>query len=375
MPFSVTSSEITLKGKNRKFFESVLGRNIHASLEGCGAVSVTKKGTSRFLVSAGQEGKAVLSLQKVFGVDTISIVEEVPLDMEKIREKAVSHCPQLKGKKIRVQSKRSNKKFSFESQQINSLIGKDLVECGCTVDLRNPDETVYIDILENSALVSLVRIKGPGGLPVGTSGRVLSLISGGIDSPVASWLMMKRGCKMDFLHMHAFQKEPRDSKIIRLVEQLRDYYPGKIRVYMAPYSEFYKKSMSLPANTELVLFRRFLYKVANMIAGKRRCKGIVTGDSLGQVASQTIQSILLTHDASSLPVFRPLVAFNKDETVRLAEKIGTYQTSLEPYKDCCSLVTQKSPATNLKPDQLKKLEEPLEGAVRNTVKSTEIIEV
>jgi len=350
---AVTSSEITLKGRNRRFFETILMKNIQASL---GQAKISKKGTSRFLISAdGDEDEVRGSLEKVFGVDTISFPIEVPLDIRKIEDAALSYG--IRKKSIRVHTRRSSKKFPMTSAQVNNVIGKGLVDSGCTVDLDNPDETVFIDILDKSALVSTGKTKGLGGLPVGSSGKVLSLLSGGIDSPVASWLMMKRGCTVDFLHMHPFKsnKDVRKSKIMEIAEKLREYSPQKMRIFVVPYTEFYKKTLSTDSKKEMVIFRRFLLRLADRLARRKKHKGIVMGDSIGQVASQTLDNIMAVNDASRFPVFRPLVSFNKNEIVDLAMKIGTYEPSIKEYKDCCSLVAGTG-ATNLGLQALKKIE-------------------
>lgn len=371
---AVTSSEITLKGRNRGFFETILKKNLQASL---GQATVSKKGTSRFLISVNADEEEVRgSLEKVFGVDTISFPAEVPLDIRKIEETALSYG--ITNKSIRVHTRRSSKKFSMTSAQVNNVIGKALVDSGCTVDLDNPDETVFIDILDKSALISTGKTKGPGGLPVGSSGKVLSLLSGGIDSPVASWLMMKRGCTVDFLHMHSFKsnKDVRKSKIMEIAEKLREYSPRKMRIFAVPYTEFYKKTLSTDSKKEMVIFRRFLLRLANRIARRKKHKGIVMGDSIGQVASQTLDNIMAANDASHLPVFRPLVSFNKNEIVDLAVKIGTYEASIKEYKDCCSLVAGTG-ATNLGLRTVKKIEEEMniEELADRTLGLCEIIEV
>jgi thiamine biosynthesis protein ThiI len=369
---AVTSSEITLKGKNRRYFENCLMRNIRAMLSGFQDVTVTRKGTSRFLISADAgENELREALQKVFGVDRISFPREAKLSMDDIQDTVLSFG--LTSRKIRVQAKRSDKKFPMNSQQVNVVIGKALVDSGCSVDLDDPEDTIYIDILEDRALVSLDKARGLGGLPVGTSGRVLSLLSGGIDSPVASWLMMKRGCSLDFLHVHSFEKDVRESKVVSLAERLRQYSPKPIKLFMASYDEFYKASLTMDPKLELVLFRRFLLKLANRVARRRKHKGIVTGDSIGQVASQTLDNLMLIDSASHLPVFRPLVSFNKDEIVERAIRIGTYEKSIEPYKDCCSLVSSRRPTIDVKHWEMGDKDEMLGEIVEKTFKGMDVI--
>jgi thiamine biosynthesis protein ThiI len=278
-----------------------------------------------------------------------------------------------------VETKRSDKTFPLKSQQINEKVGAALVKAGCTVDLENPERTIFIDVLESEALISFEKIKGPGGLPVGSSGRMISLLSGGIDSPVSSWLMMKRGCEVDFLHLHQFpdNKDVGKSKMVRILRTLREYSPKKLRMFAVPYTEFYKKTLSMEPRNELVVFRRFIIHLANRLAKEHGYHGIITGDSIGQVASQTAENLLATDEASQLPVYRPLIGFNKQEIVDLAMKIGTYEASIEPYKDCCSLVAHKSPCTRVPLCIAKRMEDEIriDEVVERSLKQIEIIEI
>ncbi|MBU0591610.1 tRNA 4-thiouridine(8) synthase ThiI [Candidatus Micrarchaeota archaeon] len=373
---NIHCSEILLKGKNQRFFEDILLGNIKSALSEFGDVRpVSKRG--RILVSVSDEVRAKQKLMSVFGVDSILI--SVKCDREHIIEKVLSMADSFKGKSIRVHTKRCDKRFNLTSQQVNQIVGKALVEHGCSVDLDNPEHTVFIEILGDCALISFEKTKCFGGLPVGSSGPVLSLLSGGIDSPVSSWMMMKRGCSVDFMHMHQFSsaKQPEISKIKDLVSAILPYSPVKMRLYLMPYVEFYKKSLSINQKNELVIFRRFLLRIANKLAEKHGYRGLVTGDSLGQVASQTLDNLFVTNEVSHYPVFRPLIAFNKQEIIDLAEKIGTYKISIQEYKDCCSLVAYKNPSTKAKLDFVKSTEDKIDidGIVDKTLNLCEIIDI
>jgi len=363
--YSAVFSEITLKGKNRRFFQDTLLRNI--------ALDARIKG-ARVLVNSDDQAVRK-KLTRTFGIDIASQSISVKLDLEEIKKVVLSR--DFTGKSIRVNTKRNNKKFPMNSQRVNEMIGAGLVDAGATVNRTNPDQNIYIEILEDQVLVSFEKFKCPGGLPVGSSGKVLSLLSGGIDSPVSSWLLMKRGCTVDFLHLHSFaeNKDVQDSKIMKIMKSLKEYHPPKMRLIVAPYSEFYKKSLSLNPRNELVVFRRFLLRLANDLAKEH--KAIVTGDSLGQVASQTLDNINTTNEVSELPVFRPLISFNKQEIVDLSKEIGFYKTSIEPYKDCCSLVAHKSPSTKVKLPDAKKIEDEMniEKVVEKTVELCDVIEI
>ncbi|MFZ5501315.1 MAG: tRNA sulfurtransferase, partial [Candidatus Micrarchaeota archaeon] len=286
---------------------------------------------------------------------------------------------ELKGKKIRVSAKRSDKSFPMGSQDINRVIGASLVEAGCGVDLKNPEATVFIEILPGRALISTEKIRGPGGLPVGSSGKLLSLLSGGIDSPVSSWLMMKRGCTVDLLHLHQSpqNKDVLDTKMKGTVAAIARYSPKPMRFYAAPYTEFYKKSMEMRPRIELVLFRRFLLLLSNRLAKEHGYLGVVTGDSVGQVASQTLENLFATDEAASIPVYRPLSGLNKQEIIDLSLRIGTYDLSIQPYKDCCSLVANKNPSTKVPLDLAKEAEEEIgmDAIVEKTLEKTEIFDI
>lgn len=381
MLLSVSSSEIILKGRNRARFERLLARNLRAALAPLGDFRVAVD-WGRFIVAAdgGFDSEAAASAAaRTFGVDTVSVCYDSPLDIKEIERTVLSHSSGLPGHSIRVETKRADKGYPLSSQRVNEIIGRALVELGCTVDLDNPERTIFIDILRDKALVSCGRIRGPGGLPVGSGGKVLSLLSGGIDSPVASWMMMKRGCSVDFLHMHTSprKEDVLASKIIELARRVRSYAPASATLFLAPYTEFYKATASVEPSCELVVFRRFLLRLAGAIAAKHGHKGIVTGDSLGQVASQTLDNMLATDEAAGLPVFRPLVAFNKQEIVDLAEKIGTYKASILPYKDCCSLVANRHPSTSVPLEKVKRIEGEIDiqKIVEKTLAETESVEI
>ncbi|MFH0885113.1 MAG: tRNA uracil 4-sulfurtransferase ThiI [Candidatus Micrarchaeota archaeon] len=380
MLISVVYSEIMMKGGNRRHFESLLINNILASLKG--EKFKVRKGPGRILLSSdvfNDMPVAREAISRTFGVDYVSFPQRAKADIVAIIDAVMTRSPALKGKAIRVDTKRSDKGFPLTSPQVNSIVGKALVESGSTVDLDNPDTTISIEILPKEALIFTERFKGPSGLPVGSSGKILSLLSGGIDSPVSSWMMMKRGCVVDFLHLHSSpdNRDVIDSKMKRILKLLRDYSPAPLRIHVAPYTEFYKASMSVNPKIELVVFRRFLFHLANALAKEHGYKGVVSGDSVGQVASQTIDNIFSSDEASTIPVFRPLAGLNKQEIIDLAMKIGTFAPSIEPYKDCCSLVAQKKPSTRVALEEAKKAEEEITimRIVEKTLAESEVFEI
>jgi thiamine biosynthesis protein ThiI len=371
MLYSLVYSEIILKGKNRKTFQNALLKNIRLAL---GDVSFRKSG-GRLLIETPSDDyeKELEVFGRIFGIDYASPVFPVSKDVAAITELLSKHT--FKGK-ICVKTKRADKDFPKSSEQVNREVGQYLVDRGASVDLKNPDQIIFIDILDNHALVYFQKMRCFGGLPVGSGGRVLSLLSGGIDSPVASWFMMKRGCTVDFLHLHnlASNSDVEKSKISRITERLKTYHQPRMRLFIAPYTEFYKATMSLGGRRELVVFRRFMLRLANAIAAEHRAKALVTGDSLGQVASQTLDNLCATDDASSIPVLRPLIGYNKQEIIDLSIKLGLYDD--ERYRDCCSLAAHSSPSTKVKKEAARNIEKKLEveKIVEKTMKQTDVIE-
>jgi thiamine biosynthesis protein ThiI len=318
--------EIGTKGGNRRVFEASLRRNILSALGPLGEVRV-KMVDNRFFVLLPDEKvpAAKLSLAKVFGIVWFAQVEAVPLSYAEIRETAIRVLAGVpKEMSFRVSVRRPNKSFEMTSQELARKLGEDIIErLGLGVNLSAPDVTLSVDLISEEALVYREHLKGPGGLPVGVSGRVLHLLSGGIDSPVAAWLMMKRGCKPVYVHFYvAPGPEPiLGSKIGELVRMLSEFEP--------------------------IVFRRFMRMVAERLASALEFPAISTGDNLAQVASQTLQNMACIDSGGSLPTLRPLLGYDKDEIIQLARQVGTYETSILDYKDCCSIVS-RHPRTRMK---------------------------
>jgi thiamine biosynthesis protein ThiI len=252
---------------------------------------------------------------------------------------------------------RGNKLLPFASPELASELGQAIRDQTPwqRVDLKNPDLTFHLDLRCAATFLYADKLRGPGGLPVGTSGRVLALLSGGIDSPVAAYLMAKRGCRVDFLHFTAASpRQEEGSKVWRLATRLSRSTLAS-RLFIAPYVHFDLALMREKVEFELVLFRRFMARVAQTLARQLRARALVSGDTLSQVASQTMANLVSTSRAVDLPILRPLIAFDKEETIALAQKIGTYSLSIEPYKDCCALISG-SPKTRSHHERLVQLE-------------------
>lgn len=378
----VHHSEIALKGMNRSKFESILAKSIRNKLKELNVEEVRRTQT-RIVVRLRNDElipKAISSIKKVFGVKWFTVAEECEEDINKIKDTIFSLCTNLLSEDVsfRVVAKRADKSFSLNSMQIEKEIGAFLMnKFKAKVDLKNPMRKIYIEVTRGKSYVYLEKIQGPGGLPIGVAGKLISLISGGIDSPVASWLAMKRGAQLVYLHFHPYEDSEAvvNSKIKELILLLSEWGSSR-KLYLASSSEFLLRSVSLSMpEYNLHLFKKLMFRVAEEIAKRENAKGIVTGDSLSQKASQTLEAMRVTDTGISLPIIRPLLGYDKDETVNLAQKIGTYELSIKEYKDCCSLMA-KHPVTKPDYNTFVKLEKEinLEEVVKETLKNVEVIE-
>ncbi len=347
--------ELSLKGRNRDLFEIRLKDNIEAATGGR-----VKRFRGRFVLNGGNPDK----LEDIFGISWFAEALIVDKDLDSISRVTLDEV----GKRNQslpsfgIYVKRSDKAFPYDSVETAKIIGNQVVtQYGLKVDLKNPGLSVFIEIADE-VYIYFRKYQGLKGLPVGVSGKVLSLLSGGIDSPVASYLMMKRGCTVHYLHFHVFSENEyvKNTKMAQILSRLGKFQK-EYTLYLAPYYLF-ETEMLREINTkghELVLFRRFMVKVAERLAIKNGCKALVTGDSLGQVASQTLDNIAEVSSAVTLPLFQPLISYDKQEIVDLAKKIGTYEDSIVSYKDCCSIVSS-NPRTRANRRYIKELEEQID---------------
>jgi len=343
--------EISLKGRNRALFEIKLKDNIEAAAGG-----KVKRYRGRFVLEGGNEER----LKDVFGISWFAQAFKVDKDIESLKLASLNEIARrVEGKSsFGVFVRRSDKSFPHTSPEVAEIIGGEINDkYDIKVDLKAPELSLYIEIADE-AYIYFNKNQGLRGFPVDVSGKVLSLLSGGIDSPVASYLMMKRGCGVDFLHFHVFSDNEyvKETKMARILRRL-DAYQIEYNTYLAPYYPF-ETQILMAGSTgghELVLFRRFMVKVAERIAARNGCKALVTGDSLGQVASQTMDNIAEVNSAVSLPIFQPLISYDKQEIVDLAKRIGTYEDSIAVYKDCCSIVSS-NPRTRANRRRMRELE-------------------
>ncbi len=343
-------AEIGTKGNNRGFFESHLERNLVEKLEPLGRFKVERH-DQRLLVSNRDDpeslGGAMAVLKEVFGVAWIARVVECPLDYASVKSAAVNELNKLKeasnASTFRVTAKRSNKSYELSSQQMAVKLGDDLKNAtGLEVDLSSPQGTIFVDILSDRILLHTSKERGPGGLPVGVTGKVVHLLSGGIDSPVAAWLMMKRGCDLTYVHFFVAPNAEQilETKMASLLKTLSRFGIGGGRLILVPFTDYQVATRDLRPEYEPVVFRHFMRIVAEKVAQRVGAIATSTGDNLGQVASQTLYNLACIDAGSSMPTLRPVVGYDKSEIVKLAEEIGTYEESIADYKDCCSIVSR-----------------------------------
>lgn len=397
MPQSVSNtlivrySEITLKGRNRPQFEKQLSDNVKRHLKSHGRFRV-RRGQARLLVEWEDDPAlgptvAVDILRGLPGIVNLSVAELAPREPEPLTEAVLAHVAGRlaewppRGERalsFRVKASRKDKRYPIGSMALASQLGAAILDRfeGLRVDLDHPDFTVWVEIWEERAAIYGEKIPGPGGLAVGSSGKTICLLSGGIDSPVAAYRMMTRGSPVVFLNFHSFPfiGEKSKEKIHDLVRFLARYQP-RSRLYVAPFARAQEAIRDhCPAPARTVLYRRMMNRVANRIAEKEGALALVTGESLGQVASQTLENIRAIEETAAFPVLQPLIGMAKQEIVATGRKIGTYPISIRPYPDCCTLFQPKNPMTRAKPDRLAAWEAglPIEELVAESVANAEV---
>jgi len=352
MLFVAHYSEVALKGNNRPEFIRALRRGINRALGGVEHSVTYSEG--RFIIEAGAEEPEVAKrLSNVFGITWFAPVKVVPAEYPQILEGVLGTSAAPDARTFRIAVRRVDKAFPTSSQELAAKLGAEVVKMtGKTVNLSNPDLSVHVDIVRGKAFIYSSKLKGPGGLPLGTAGRVMHLFSGGIDSPVAAWLLMKRGTRPVYLHFYLAPTPEAavESKITKLVKVL-SAYEGKSTLVLVPFAEYQLATAGAPGELEPSLFRRFMRMTAEGLAPRFDAKGISTGDSLSQAASQTLWNIASFDEGSTLPILRPLLTYDKDEIVGLARRIGTYDLSLEEYRDCCAIIT-RHPRTRVKGEEV-----------------------
>ena len=343
--------EITLKGDNRRYFERQLMKNVRAVLTGLLPPSAVGGGYGRFVIHLEEESevdKIVERLSFVFGLANICVGVEVEQNLDVFCETAKKLLEGVSFKTIRVHTNRSDKKFPHRSMEVNAKVGEVLCNhFNVRANLKEPDETIFIEIADNSAYVYRSKLKGAGGLPSGVSGKVVSLLSAGFDSPVASWKIMKRGASVIFVHFHSMPYTSQQSiDQVRQITEVLTKYQLQSKLYLVPFADLQNEIvLQTPQPLRIILYRRFMVRIAEEIARREKAEALVTGEAVGQVASQTLRNIRNIETAVTLPILRPLSGTDKEETMALARKIGTHDISKEPYDDCCSFLAPRKPET------------------------------
>ena len=386
--FLIKYGEIAIKGKNRFMFEDALMRQIRFAIKPGGDFDVRKESGRMFVEGNGEfdYDEAVEALQKVFGIVGICpmVVEETK-DIDHLRKTVLAFIDEqypVKDFTFKVHARRGDKQFPMTSMELNMDIGEKLLDAfeGLKVDVHHPDVMVNIEVRKYIYIYSQ-EIKGPGGMPVGTNGRAMLLLSGGIDSPVAGYMIAKRGVRIDATYFHAppYTSERAKQKVVDLAKIVAQY-AGPIDLHVVNFTDIQLAIYEKCPHDELtIIMRRYMMKIAEHFAKEREDLALITGESIGQVASQTIHNLAITNEVCELPVFRPCIGMDKQEIVDIAEKIGTFETSIQPFEDCCTIFVAKHPVTKGNLKRIQKSEEHLKDVIDDLMKeaidTTEVIHV
>ncbi len=383
----VRYGEIILKGLNRPVFEEKLVGNIKSAIYKFGKAKVSKSQGRIYIEPQDENYDFDLVLKKVikvFGVVSVSPVWKIDTDYEEIKANALKMAVELVEqngyKTFKVEAKRGNKRFPMQSPEICNDVGGYILENvpGLSVDVHNPDFIIFIEVRESSYVYSET-IKAYGGMPLGSNGKAMLLLSGGIDSPVAGWMMAKRGVELEAIHFYSYPytSERAKQKVIDLAKILAEYC-GKIHLHVVPFTEIQLAiNDNCPLEQLTVIMRRVMMMISEEIARKSNAMALITGESMGQVASQTMHALNCTNAAVNMPVFRPLIGMDKVEVVDIARKIETFETSVLPYEDCCTVFVAKHPQTKPKLDRIIQSESNVdfEPLIKTAVENTEVIVV
>ena len=352
--FLLKLGEVVLKGLNRRSFEDKLVSNVRWRLKKHGSFHVYVRQSTIYVEPQKDDcdmEAAWQACRQVFGVAALARAVPCEKTVEAIVETAKTYLADdfARARSFKVESKRADKQFYLNSIQISQTVGGELAEAfpNVTVDVRKPDLTVYVEIREKAAYVHAPSVAGAGGLPIGMGGHAVSLLSGGLDSPVSSWMIARRGVELEMVHFVSppYTSQQAQDKVLELA-QLLTAYCGRMIVHIVPFTEIQEEiRKNCPEEFFTIIMRRFMMRLAEAVARKAGAKALVTGESLGQVASQTMMALAATDDVAGMPVLRPLIGMDKVEIIRMARDIGTFDTSILPYEDCCTVFTPRHPAT------------------------------
>ncbi len=378
--------ELALKGRNRPYFEGRLVRHIRQALKGLGIVRVEPlHGRIRVVLKDEARWEPIRErLARVFGIANFSLNQAVALDLGKPDLELLKNAAgtMIEGKSFssfRVSTRRADKRFPLTSMDVDRALGAHIgALTGKKVDLSDPDLTIHVELMARHSYVAAGKEPGPGGMPTGVSGKVACLLSGGIDSPVAAYRMLQRGCKAIFVHFHGrpFVTRASEEKVREIAELLTRYQLYS-RLYLVPFGDIQRQIvLGAPAPLRVVLYRRLMIRIAEELARREKCWALVTGDSLGQVASQTPENLTVVEEAAGLPILRPLIGMDKLEITDQAQRIGTFETSIEPDQDCCKLFVPDHPSTRTGLDPIRKAERSLEidALIKQGLDKTELAE-
>lgn len=387
--FLIKYAEIGIKGRNRYLFEDALVHQIKFALKKCEGKFLIHKTQGRIYVDAESDfdyDEVVEHLQYVFGISGICPVVYVEDEgFEKLCDTVVTYMSDVypcRNKTFKVQARRARKDYPKESMEINMELGEVILNAfpEMKVDVHNPEILLNIEVREKIYIYS-EEIPGPGGMPVGTGGKAMLLLSGGIDSPVAGYMIAKRGVKIDAVYFHAppYTSERAKQKVVDLA-RIVSRYAGPIYLHVINFTDIQLYIHEKCPHEELtIIMRRYMMRIAEHIAGETGCLGLITGESIGQVASQTMGSLAATNEVCTLPVYRPLIGFDKQEIVEVSEKIGTFETSIQPFEDCCTIFVAKHPVTKPNLNVIRRhehnLDEKIEELVRTALETDEVIVV
>ena len=385
--FLIKYAEIGTKGKNRFMFEDALIKQIRFALrEVDGSFEVTKESGRIYVTAEGDYDydDTIEALKRVFGIaDICPMVQIDDRDYENLKKHVVEYMDKVSPDKnltFKVVARRGDKRYPVSSDQINRDMGEAILEAfpQMRVDVHNPDVLLRVEIRQKVNIFSLM-IPGPGGMPVGTNGKAMLLLSGGIDSPVAGYMIAKRGVKIDAVYFHAppYTSDRAKQKVVDLAK-LVARYSGPMDLHVVNFTDIQLYIYEKCPHEELtIIMRRYMMRIAQAIAEKNGAIGLITGESIGQVASQTLQSLAATNEVCTMPVYRPVIGFDKQEIVDVSEKIGTYETSIQPFEDCCTIFVAKHPVTkpniNVIRNSERHLEEKIDELVKTALETTEVI--
>ena len=385
--YIVRCGEVALKGMNKPYFEKTLVERIRKKLKNMDGVEVSRREGLIFIRSDKKHDaeSIVKNVSRVFGVASISPAVEAESELNKIGEASVEFMKKQieeRGvKTFKVEAKRADKKFPVKSPEIARIIGAKIL-IGCKVlkvDVHNPECRLFIDLRKDRTYIYDEKVSGFGGLPLGTNGKGMVLLSGGIDSPVAAWMMAKRGMLLEAVHFHSYPyTSPRAQQKVEELAGIVASYSGRMRMHvinLLPIQE--QIVMNCPEEETTILVRRFMMRIAEKIALKNKCMMLITGENLGQVASQTAEALVVTDACVSMPVMRPLIAMDKVDIMEKANEIGTYEKSIEPYEDCCTVFLPKHPTTKPKLARIELSENRLEvnALISDAVEKVEIVTI